>query len=140
MLTQTRLLLYAAIGWTVAIFIGCLLPSNGLPDLTNKDKWLHFGIFALFGFLWRLTGRSTGWVIGVGIAYGYGIEVVQGLATFLHRSYDFYDALADAAGTLIGVGLALLFLKAIKWFTVGYRLKTPETANRKPQAKPTGSP
>ena len=114
MLTQSRLLVYAAIGWTVAILIGCLMPSSGLPDLTNKDKWLHFGIFALFGFLWRLTGRSTWWVIGVGIAYGYGIEVLQGIATFLHRSYDLYDAFADAVGTLIGVGLALLLLKVMK--------------------------
>jgi len=113
-LTRSRLLLYAAIGWTIAILIGCLLPGNGLPDLTNKDKDLHFAIFALFGFLWRLTGRSTWWVIGVGIAYGYGIEVIQGLATFLHRSYDLYDALADAVGTLLGVGLALIALKVMK--------------------------
>jgi len=113
-LNQSRLLVYAAIGWTVAIFIGCFLPSNGLPDLTNKDKWLHFAIFALFGFLWRIAGRSTWWVVGVGTAYGYGIEVIQGLATFLHRSYDLYDALADAIGTLLGVGLALIVLKVMK--------------------------
>lgn len=110
----TQLLYYAALGWTLAIFIGCSMPSNGLPDLTNSDKWLHGGIFLLFGLLWRLTGRSTGWVIGVGFAYGYLIEVYQGLMTFLMRSYDIYDALADAAGTVIGVGIALVILRVIK--------------------------
>lgn len=113
--TQSRLLFYAAIGWSVVMLIGCLWPSSGLPtDLTIRDKWLHTAIFIGFGFLWRLTGRSTGWVIGVGLAYGYFIEVVQGLATFLHRSYDLYDALADALGVLIGVGLALILLKVVR--------------------------
>lgn len=110
-----RLFYYAAIVWSVIIFIGCSLPSNGLPDITHKDKWMHVGIFVLFGLLWRLAGRTTGWVIGVGIAYGYLIEVFQGLsASLIHRSYDLYDALADAAGTVLGVGLALLLLKIMK--------------------------
>lgn len=96
------------------MLIGCLWPSAGLSEeLTTNDKWLHVGIFTAFGFLWRLTGRSSLWVIGVGIAYGYGIEIMQGLITFLHRSYDLYDALADAVGTLIGVATALLLLKLV---------------------------
>lgn len=111
---RPQLLYYAALGWTLAIFIGCSMPSNGIPDLTNKDKWIHAGIFAGFGLLWRLTGRSSWWVIGAGIAYGYLIEVWQGLMTIIHRSYDLYDALADAAGTVVGVGVAILILRAVK--------------------------
>lgn len=114
-LTQSRLLLYAAIGWTVIMFIGCSWPSSGLStDLTTNDKWLHAGIFMAFGFLWRLTGRSSLWVIIAGIAYGYLIEVYQLLMPIINRSYDLLDALADAVGTLAGVGLAVLFLRVIQ--------------------------
>ena len=115
MIFQSRLLLYAAIIWTVIMFIGCSWPSAGLSDdLTTNDKWLHIGIFAGFGFLWRVAGRSTLWVIGAGVAYGYLIEVYQWLMPIINRSYDLLDALADAVGTLIGVGLALLVLTVVR--------------------------
>ena len=97
------------------MFIGCSWPSAGLSDdLTTNDKWLHIGIFVLFGFLWRLASRSSLWVIGAGVAYGYAIEVYQGLMPIINRSYDLLDALADAIGTILGVGLALLFLRVVK--------------------------
>jgi len=113
-LNRYRIMQLLALGWSLAIFIGCSLPGNGIPDLTNKDKWIHAGVFVGFGLLWRLSGRSAGWVITAGIAYGYLIEVYQGVMPFIHRSYDLYDALADAVGTVLGVGLAWLVLKLMK--------------------------
>nr|WP_235985498.1 VanZ family protein [Spirosoma utsteinense] len=100
------MLYYAAIGWTVAIFIGCSIPGDGLPHaFTGKDKLMHVSIFMLFGFLWRQLGYSVWKVLLAGVAYGLLIEVWQGIMP-LNRSFDLYDALADTVGTLIGIGLA----------------------------------
>jgi VanZ family protein len=110
-MNRTKLLYYAAIGWTVAIFIGCSIPGDGLPHaLTQSDKVMHLGIFLLFSILWRLAGYSSWRVIGAGIIYGMLIEVWQGVMP-LNRSFDLYDALADTVGTLIGIGLVWLMGK-----------------------------
>jgi VanZ family protein len=101
--SRQKLLFWAAIGWTVAIFIACSLPNKGLPDLSsNRDKWSHLAVFAVFGALWVWAGRKVGWVIAVGVAYGILIEIWQGIMP-LGRSCDLFDALADGVGVVLGV-------------------------------------
>jgi VanZ family protein len=105
-MNRATLLYYAAIGWTITMFIGCSLPGEELPDMSGgRDKWLHIIIFVGFGLLWRLTGRSAWWVIIAGTLYGILIEIWQALMP-LGRSGDVYDAIGDTVGTLIGVLLA----------------------------------
>ncbi|HLL95618.1 MAG TPA: VanZ family protein [Spirosoma sp.] len=105
-INQTKLLYYAAISWTVAIFIGCSMPGDGLPyEVSNRDKLIHIGIFLIFGFLWRWLGYRVIIVLLSGAIYGFLIEVWQGVMP-INRSYDLYDALADTVGTLLGIGLA----------------------------------
>jgi VanZ family protein len=105
-MNQTKLLYYAAIGWTLAIFIGCSMPGDGLPhDVNNNDKLIHISIFLLFGYLWRRLDYRVVVVLLAGAVYGFLIEVWQGVMP-INRSYDLYDALADAVGTLLGIGLA----------------------------------
>ena len=102
---QPKLLYYAAIGWTVAIFIGCTIPGDGVPQaFTSRDKLTHIAIFLLFGLLWRWLGRSVWWVLLAGIGYGLLIEIWQGIMP-INRSFDLYDALADTFGTSLGIGL-----------------------------------
>lgn len=102
-----KLLLIAAIGWTIIMFIGCSWPGESVPEsLSNSDKLTHIGIFAAFGFLWRLTGQSTAKVLLAGILYGVLIEIWQGIMP-INRSCDLADAVADAAGVCIGLLLAL---------------------------------
>lgn len=105
-MNQTKLLYYAALGWTVAIFIGCSIPGDGLPHaLTNRDKLMHVGIFLLFGYLWRRLGYGVWGVLLGGVAYGLLIEIWQGIMP-INRSFDLYDLLADTVGTILGIGLA----------------------------------
>jgi VanZ family protein len=113
-MNQTKLLYYAAIGWTIAIFIGCSIPGDGLPHaFTSRDKVMHIGIFLLFGFLWRQLGRTIWWVLMAGAAYGMLIEIWQGVMP-INRSFDLYDALADTVGTLLGIGLAEVVSRVVR--------------------------
>lgn len=105
-MNRTKLVYYAALGWTVVMFIGCSIPGSGLPSaLTNRDKLLHVGIFLIFGFLWHRVGYRAWAVLLAGAAYGLLIEIWQGVMP-INRSFDLYDALADTAGTALGIGLA----------------------------------
>ena len=104
-MNRAKLLHYVALGWTLIIFVGCSIPSNGISHaFTSKDKLLHVGIFLLFGYLWRRAGYSVWSVMLTGATYGLLIEIWQGIMPF-NRSFDLYDALADTVGTALGIGL-----------------------------------
>ena len=92
---------YPAIIWTVIIFILCTMPSKDLPNI--NDKTAHFGVFAIFSFLWIFSTKKGWQVLIFGAIYGILIEFWQGtLPENFHRSFDWYDALADAIGGIIG--------------------------------------
>jgi VanZ family protein len=97
---------WLALGWTIAIFIACSWPGDGMPNMANTDKWSHTGVFFVFGILWIWTGRKPSWVIAAGIAYGMLIEVWQGVMP-IGRSFDWYDGLADGIGVIAGVLVAV---------------------------------
>lgn len=102
-----KLILLAAIAWTIIMFIGCSLPGENVPEsISNRDKLTHIAIFAAFGFLWRLTGQSVGKVLLTGILYGVLIEIWQAVMP-INRSGDLADAVADTVGVCIGILLAL---------------------------------
>jgi len=105
--TSTRYL-WATL-WTLAILAACSIPGEDLPDidLFSFDKVAHFGVFALFGWLWMyaaglpLRARAIR-VLAAGIVYGILTELYQGQLPW-ERTPDVYDALADALGTVAGV-------------------------------------
>ena len=109
-LTFQKIMRWLALGWTVAIFLGMSIPSDGMPDLGNsRDKWVHG--FAFFGIaiLWRLAGWSWQRTLLFGVGYAIGTEVYQGVFTFLGRSGDWQDALADTTGLCIGLLIMQVF-------------------------------
>ncbi len=112
-LSRYQLVYAIALFWTITIFIGCSIPSNGLPDITGKDKLIHVAIFVPFGMLWRMLGRSWLWVLVVGTLYGILIEIWQGLMP-IGREADVYDAIADTIGTILGIVVGWGVLKIIK--------------------------
>jgi hypothetical protein len=111
MLIRTRItaamMRWAAIGWSVCIFLGLSIPSSGLPDLTNRDKWLHGIIFSGFAYLWRRAGLSEKQTLLWGIIYGVVSEIYQAIMP-IGRSGDWQDTAADIAGVLLGLLLARL--------------------------------
>lgn len=101
-----------AILWTLLIFIGCLTPGKDIPrvDVPLIDKWTHLVLFGGFTFLWLCARpqRNISWLTGLffgSVALGAFIEVLQGALTFLGRSMELMDAVADAAGGLTGIVL-----------------------------------
>lgn len=101
--------------WTLLIFIGCFTPGKELPkvDVPLIDKWVHLVMFGGFTFLWLCARpmRTARWLITmffITVGVGAFIELMQGLLTFLGRSMEFMDAVADAVGGLLGIGLFCL--------------------------------
>lgn len=103
LVTPPRLL---AIAWTLLILALCSIPGDSLPDssILSFDKLGHFGMFAIFGWLWSrmTTPAGTWWVLAGGIAFAVATEIYQGLLPF-DRTPDPFDALADLIGLLTGI-------------------------------------
>lgn len=83
------------------------------------DKWTHLVLFGTFTFLWLCARpvRTFSWLAGLFIiatAFGAAIELMQGLLTFLGRSMEFMDAVADSIGAVIGIGLFSLIAAMVK--------------------------
>lgn len=94
---------WLAIGWTLLIFIACILPSHDLPDLSSgRDKWTHLAAFGPIGFLWCWVGYKRVWVLLAGAGFGLLIEIYQGALTS-SRSFDWFDLLADTVGVAMGI-------------------------------------
>jgi len=98
--------------WTLLIFIGCFTPGHDLPKVAVPliDKWTHLVLFGGFTFLWLCARpvRNAKWLAGLfitALALGIFIEVMQGALTFLGRSMELMDAVADGAGGLLGIAL-----------------------------------
>ena len=101
--------------WTLLIFIGCFIPAKEIPDVNVPfiDKWVHLVLFGGFAFLWLcarpvINFKSLLGMFLIAVSLGSFIELMQGLLTFLGRSMEFMDAVADSVGGLLGIGLFCL--------------------------------
>jgi len=102
--------------WTIVVLALCLVPSYWLPMrelelsssqfLLQRDKIVHYGMFACLSILWMRVRPTWGWtgiVCVGGLALAILTELGQGLP-MIGRDPDAFDALADAVGTFCGVG------------------------------------
>jgi VanZ like family len=106
---------YSAIFWTVLIFVLCTLPSERLPP--NNDKISHFIAFAAFTFFWFFQSSNYSLILLIAAIYGITIEFWQGsLPQDFHRNFDWFDALADGIGGIIGLPIYLIFRKLFSLF------------------------
>lgn len=96
---------YLAFAITLIIFLLCTIPSDNLPKNENfNDKTAHFVAFAGWAFCWQFAFKSYPKTLVLGILYGILIEFWQGsLPVYFHRGFDWYDALADSVGVVIGL-------------------------------------
>jgi len=99
-----------AILWTLLIFFLCFLPARDVPEVNVPliDKWVHFILFGVFSFLWLLSSESCTLkglflIFIASVALGSLVEFFQGVLTFLGRSCENMDILADSIGGLLGV-------------------------------------
>lgn len=90
--------------WSLLIIILCSIPAKSIPDapIAGFDKIVHVGLFVIWSILWLLaTQGKIIQIIVLGVIFGIGIEIYQQLMP-LHRTFDWWDALADAVGILLG--------------------------------------
>ncbi len=106
---------FIAILWTLLIFIGCFTPGQDLPkvDVPLIDKWVHLVLFGGFTLFWLCaypfcTIPRLLIMFLIAVALGCFIEIMQGLLPSLGRSMELMDAVADAIGGLLGIGLFCL--------------------------------
>jgi hypothetical protein len=104
-----RAWLAAALGVSVAILVGCLLPARSLPHLPGSalDKVQHLLAFALFGLAWHRVGLALRRVLLLGVLLAALTEVGQVLLRE-GRAGEWLDALADVAGVTVGAGISVL--------------------------------
>lgn len=100
---------FIAILWTLLILFLCFIPSNEIPELhvPLADKWAHFILFGGFSFLWLLSSKKTTlfqcflWAI-IATFFGWLVEELQGILSFLGRCKETMDIIADSIGGVIG--------------------------------------
>ena len=98
------------------VLIAALMPvvwfwddrTGGLRWFENVDKWLHGATFFILTFWFTgLVARRRYAFVAIGLLlFGVVIEGCQYLVTY--RTADWSDAGANAAGILLGIGLALV--------------------------------
>ena len=101
--------------WSVAVLVACSIPGDQLVtppfELLSSDKLAHVVLFAGVGGLWTWARPDrVGLVLLGGVLFGVGIEVWQGLLP-IGRSPEAADAVADAVGLVLGVGLGRAFAR-----------------------------
>ncbi|AMV39565.1 VanZ family protein [Planctomyces sp. SH-PL62] len=104
--------LYAAIGWTLLIFVLCWMPRTIVDQaggeggfmIPNLDKVAHSGLFAGFAFLWLKAApvrKRLALVVLAGLAIAVITELGQ-LMPVVNREADIDDGLFDLLGIALG--------------------------------------
>jgi VanZ family protein len=92
-----------------------LIPVDDTPSFempfTHLDKWVHFTLFAIEGFLLKRAALFTRpWLlVVVGVLLGVITELGQYYVP--GRNTDHWDLLADIVGVIFGVWLLNSFKK-----------------------------
>ncbi len=106
-----------AIGWFFLVLLLICFPGSQFPKTDNWldviffDKWVHAGLFAVLAFLWmkpfvhsNLSKKSisqTLFKIALSVSiWGLATEFIQKYFAY-HRSFDWWDWVADSAGALL---------------------------------------
>ncbi len=109
---------YGGLLWALLILSLCAIPGSQLPRLSfldwlRSDKIVHLFLFGVLSFLFLKGFQRQSTFISlhhspklysffICAAYGIAIELLQEYV-FSHRTGEVYDAIADAAGALIGI-------------------------------------
>ena len=98
--------------YTVFLLLATLMPMEAISSggkgwiskisFDNGDKVVHATLFFIFTFLLFFSEfiRNRNRLVLISILIGLGIEVLQHISG-LGRTFDWFDLLANAAGTLI---------------------------------------
>lgn len=106
--------LIGSIGWAILILILTLTPGKSVPDLSifSYDKLGHGFVFFVLAFL-LISGlyenlkdsvrRKHAVYIGMLVAATYGFLIEAAQSIIPDRSMEAYDAIANIAGSFLGL-------------------------------------
>ena len=119
---KTKKIIYFA--YVALVFYLTLLPQENFTKLStikqleiffeidNLDKVVHCGMFGLMTILLFLTYKIFDLrLIVIPFLISFLIEILQGILTFLHRSFDFVDLMANLSGITIAYVLVTYYLQ-----------------------------
>lgn len=95
------------------------LPDNDVHWFEGADKVVHGcmfgGLFFVMGLDWVISGRKLGLPVGMAlagvcVAFGGGIELVQG-AMDMGRGCDVWDFVADTAGVALSLAVTPVIVR-----------------------------
>ena len=93
--------IYATIAIAFAIGLATLTPVETLPNVSGSDKLYHLISFAILTLPIAIIRPHALWIIlGLSIAYGGAIEIIQPL---VNRNCEMADLFADACGAVLGI-------------------------------------
>ena len=93
--------IYATIAIAFAIGLATLTPVETLPNVSGSDKLYHLISFAILTLPIAIIRPHALWIIlGLSIAYGGAIEIIQPL---VNRNCEMADLFADACGSVLGI-------------------------------------
>ena len=100
--------IYATIAIAFAIGLATLTPVETLPNVSGSDKLYHLISFAILTLPIAIIRPHALWIIlGLSIAYGGAIEIIQPL---VNRNCEMADLFADACGAVLGILAGKLLL------------------------------
>lgn len=106
--------LFRTLAWAAFALAACVVvyftlrPGPGGTVFMWRDKVQHFGAYATLAFLATLAATDLRRAVLIAVllaVLGYALEVLQ---TYVGRSYDLFDAAANALGCLAGVSIGAL--------------------------------
>lgn len=119
---KTKQIIFYA--YVALVFYLTLLPQENFTKLSkirqleiffeidNLDKVVHCGMFGLMTILLFLTYKIFDLrLIVIPFLISFLIEILQGILTFLHRSFDFVDLMANLSGITIAYVLVTYYLQ-----------------------------
>lgn len=104
----------AFFGLAAAVVWLTLQPGPGGVAFTLWDKIQHFGAYGALAGLAGLAARNwreAALYAALLTLAGYLLEIAQ---TYVGRSYDLYDAAANALGCLAGFAVSQMILRLIR--------------------------
>ena len=114
---------YIAIMIAVFIAAGSLMPVESASSLPGSGFGKHAFSYAFLSFFTVVAARSsvnTGVLLLCVFGYGLALESIQPM---FGRDFGVDDLVANTVGSLIGLGLALGFMRVVGQLTIGPSLR-----------------
>jgi len=111
---RTRWVIFVAALTGIGLVVMGSLFSGGQEAHIQTDKLIHFSGYAILSFLFVAALRPIMFIPGLIVLVGIGVSV-EFLQGFTGRTTDFWDAMANSLGVLVGASAGLIARGLYVW-------------------------